>query len=78
MTQDNWANNAIQYPRLIAEIESSGALDLLLPDRQRVVDVVALSMDLDPSEVYELVERASREWDEIVFSTFAPATAGDD
>jgi hypothetical protein len=65
MTQENWANNAIQFPRLIAEIEASGALELLLPDGQRIVDVVASSMDLDPSEVYELIDRAILEWDSI-------------
>jgi hypothetical protein len=78
MTQDNWANNAIQFPRLIAEIEASGALELLLPDRQRVIDVVAFSMDLYPSEVYELIDRAALEWDSIKSQTFAPAAAGDD
>ena len=74
---ENWNNNAIQFPRLIAEIEGSGALELLLPDRQRVIDVVALSMDLDPSEVYELIDRAALEWDSIKVRTFAPAAAGD-
>jgi hypothetical protein len=77
MTQANWNNNAIQFPRLISEIEASGAFDLLLPDRLRVIDSVAISMDLDPSEVYELVDRASMEWDSIKLHTFAPAAAGE-
>jgi hypothetical protein len=35
-------------------------------------------MDLDPSDVYELIDRARDEWDSIKSKTFAPATAGDD
>jgi hypothetical protein len=77
MSNRNWNNNSIQFPRLISEIEATGALDFVTHDCMRVVDIVAESMDLDPSEVYELVERASIEWDRIKSHTFAPATAGE-
>jgi hypothetical protein len=78
MSNSNWENNAIQFPRLISEIEATGAFDLLQPDRLRVIDSIAISMDLDPSDVYELIDRARDEWDSIKSKTFAPATAGDD
>lgn len=72
MSNPNWENNAIQFPRFIAELEATGALDFVMHDCRRVVDVMAESMDLDPSEVYELVERASVEWDQVKARTLAP------
>lgn len=72
MSNSNWENNSIQFPRLLAEIEASGAFDLRLPDGQRIVDSVAESMDLDVSEVYELLDRAQVEWDRIKAQTFSP------
>lgn len=78
MSSSNWENNAIQFPRFIAELEATGALDFVMHDCRRVVDLMADSMDLDPSEVYELAKRASIEWDQIKARTFAPAQADDD
>jgi hypothetical protein len=68
----NWDNNAIQFPRLIAELEVLGVFDLKQVDNQRVIDSLATSMDLDPSEVYEIVDRAQVEWDQIKASTCNP------
>ena len=77
MSNTNWSNDDIQFPRLIAEIEATGAFDFIQHDCSRVVDSIADSMDLYPSEVYELVERAVIKWDQIKARTSAPATAGD-
>lgn len=60
----NWNNNAIQFPRLIAELESAGIFSI------ENVEKVAEEMDLDVSEVYSLVSRAQAEWDEIKSNTF--------
>jgi len=49
---------------------------LLLPDRSRVIESIAISMDLDESDVLELINRAQHEWDSIKARTIAPATAG--
>lgn len=65
MSNPNWENNSIQFPRLLAEIQELGVFDLLQPDGKRVIDSIAESMDLDSSEVYELVDRAQSEWDTI-------------
>lgn len=56
---DPWANDAIQFPRFIAEAEEAGAFT------PEVVAEMAVSMDLDPAQVLELVERASNRWDAI-------------
>lgn len=77
MSQSNWNNNAIQFPRFIAELEATGALDFVMNDCRRVVDLMAESMDLDPSEVYELVDRAQIEWDNIKSLTFSPEQPGE-
>jgi len=59
-----WKNNAIQFPRLIAEAEAAGAFtDQVLAD-------MATSMDLSVGEIAELLGRASDEWDEIKKRTF--------
>lgn len=71
-SNNNWENNLIQFPRLIAEIQETGAFDLRLPGGDRVIDAVAESMDLDVSQVYELVDRAVTEWDRIKSVTFQP------
>jgi hypothetical protein len=54
----NWKNNAIQFPRLIAELEATGGF------RGRLEDL-ARAMDLDVSDVADLVARAQRAWDAI-------------
>jgi hypothetical protein len=52
----NWQNNAIQFPRLIAELESVGAFP------PNIINALADEMDLSPDEVLELVGRAQMEW----------------
>lgn len=59
----NWENNNIQFPRLIAEMEIAGLF------RHRNVCIVAESMDLDCEEIYEIIERAQKEWDKIKSKT---------
>jgi hypothetical protein len=54
----NWANDRIQYPRLLAELYAMSGIDVLI--RQ-----VCTSMDLTPAQVEELFERAQRQWDQI-------------
>lgn len=63
---ENWKNDAIQFPRLIAELEAAGALDTEL------LSQVALSMDLTLDEVTELVDRAQATWDALKAKTVAP------
>jgi hypothetical protein len=48
MTQENWLNDSIQFPRLISEIEAVGAFDLSQRDGTKVIDSIAISMDLEP------------------------------
>jgi hypothetical protein len=55
----NWKNNAIQFPRLIAELEAVGAF---VPS---IVHDLAEAMDLTPAEIFTLVSRAQAEWDKI-------------
>lgn len=62
----NWKNDAIQFPRLIAELEAAGALDTEL------LSQVALSMDLTLDEVTELVDRAQATWDALKAKMVAP------
>lgn len=60
---DTWSDDAIQFPRLIAELEAVGAL------RGDVVDALCESMDLAPDNIAELIERAQLEWDKIKSET---------
>jgi len=62
----NWSNNDIQFPRLIAELNATGAFT------RTVVHEVAGAMDLDPSQVYELIDRSVYAWDDIQARTFSP------
>lgn len=52
---ENWANDAIQLPRLLAELEA-----ILRPDDY--VEVAA-AMDLPVARVHELMTRAQAAWD---------------
>lgn len=54
-----WDNNEIQFPRLIAEMQMAGAFS------EDVIMELCESMDLEPEEVQELVNRACDAWDEI-------------
>lgn len=56
MSDQHWQNNAIQFPRLLAEIVATQALDM---------PALAEAMNVDVAEVHELLERAQNEWEEI-------------
>jgi hypothetical protein len=53
----NWRNDAIQFPRLIVELEAAGAFTA------KVMRSLTSSMDLE--EVKGLVDRAQKKWDKI-------------
>lgn len=55
----NWANDAIQFPRLIAELEAAGAFTT------QVFKGLMESTDLDEGQICELLERAQATWDDI-------------
>lgn len=48
-----WARNELQFPRLLAEIAATQALDLV---------ALSESMDLEEDAIDELIERAQTEW----------------
>jgi energy-converting hydrogenase A subunit M len=56
---ENWANNAIQFPRFIEEAQAAGAFT------NDVIEQMAQSMDLDVEEVQEIMERARKIWESI-------------
>jgi hypothetical protein len=58
--QHPWQNNAIQFPRLIAELEAAGAFT------EQVVQDLQTSMDLDELDIMDLIDRAQDEWDTTV------------
>lgn len=55
----NWKNNAIQFPRLIEELQGLGVFT------PKVIKDLATSMDLTREEVTELLDRATTIWDDI-------------
>jgi len=59
----NWNDNSIQFPRLIAELQMAGGFT------EEIIKLLALSMDLEIERVYEIIDRACREWDDIVAET---------
>lgn len=54
----NWANDEIQFPRLIAEIAALQSLDNWVPE-------VVEAMDLTREQVCEIIDRACDKWDKI-------------
>ena len=56
----NWRNNAIQFPRLIAEMEAQGVFAL-----PGVLDSLSAEMDLTIDELCGLISRAQDEFDAI-------------
>jgi hypothetical protein len=56
MSNPNWSNSAIQFPRLICEINATQDLDCA---------ALAASMDLTLDELSELFDRAHAEWERI-------------
>lgn len=65
LTLEPWSINDVQFPRLIAEAEAAG---LFNGDDGRFT-AMCESMDLSVDEVFELVERAKRRWDEVKAAT---------
>ena len=55
----NWKNNAIQFPRLIAELDSAGGFT------EEVSEYLCESMDVTMDELDDIVSRAQEEWDKI-------------
>lgn len=55
----NWQNNAVQFPRLIAEANAMGAFS------SHRVKEMAESMNIETDDVLELVDRAEAEWEKI-------------
>ena len=55
--KDKWKNNAIQFPRLIAELEAVGAFT------PEVMRDLRESMDLEDENISEIVDRAQVEWE---------------
>lgn len=61
--ETNWKNDAIQFPRLIAEMEALG----LLAGAQ--LTPIIESMDLTRAQLGEIVDRAQKTWDAIKAQT---------
>ena len=61
--RDKWQDNAIQFPRLIAELEAIGAFT------ESVIVGLANEMDLEAAHVVAIIGRAQREWDRIKAET---------
>jgi hypothetical protein len=58
MHPNHWQNNQLQYARLIAELEQAGAFT------SEIVGTLCIEMDLEPQNIFEIVERACQELDE--------------
>lgn len=59
MSDENWNNDSIQFPRLIDELEAAGAFT------KQVYEDLSASMDLSKREISELISRAQNEWERI-------------
>jgi hypothetical protein len=57
-TTPNWDDDSIQFPRLLSEILAAG-----LPEE--TLEQLSISMDLEKSEILEILERADRRFEEI-------------
>jgi hypothetical protein len=53
-----WADNRIQFPRLLAEIHAVGLVPKQYAQLQQ-------SMDLSTEEIEEIFTRAEKEWEDI-------------
>ena len=62
----NWQNDAIQFPRLIAELEACGGFTVSVLSR------VAKETDLKVSDILQIVERAQYVWDDVKARTEQP------
>ena len=61
-----WLNDAIQFPRLISELQAAGAFT------EEVVAELKDNMDLDETRIFSLVRRADREWERLKRETCPP------
>ena len=59
----NWRNNAIQFPRLLAEIAA------IVPLSRKATIALCESMDISERELNELLDRAQDTWARIVRAT---------
>jgi len=57
--KENWRNDAIQFPRLIAELQMAGAITT------HIMEVLCESMDVTQTEMCQLLDRADRKWEAI-------------
>jgi len=55
----NWDNDCLQFPRLIAELNQAGAFN------KKVMRALCESMELQPGDIDELINRAEKKWDNI-------------
>lgn len=55
---NNWSNDFVQFPRLLAEIKAAGL------KREQVKDICT-SMDINEAQLEELFERADIVWEEM-------------
>ena len=67
---DNFVNDAIQFPRLISELSAAGVFTL------NVVEELKDSMDLSEGLIYQIVERADKVWEDIKARTSPPLQEG--
>lgn len=56
---ENWANDEIQFARLLEELQGVGVVDLLKEAEWQALEA---SMDLDREKIMELFGRAQRAW----------------
>lgn len=56
---ENFANNMIQFPRLINELQAAGAFT------PEVIKFLEDSMDLGEAKIFEIVERADKVWEDV-------------
>ena len=58
---ENWSNNSIQFPRLIAEMEACG----FFSQQHELLSFLCHSMDLDLVQIQEIIDRAQQQWEAI-------------
>lgn len=68
MSNAKWKDNAIQFPRLLCEINATQELDLV---------ALAASMDITLDELSALFDRAHQEWEQIKDAEREPLDADD-
>ena len=59
MSNENWNNNELQFPRVIEEARAAGAFT------HDVFSAMTTSMDISREDLHELLDRATSLWDGI-------------